>query len=501
MTLVRTALSLLFAFSLAGCSTPRPTGYLAIEDQITARGGLGENGIFHDVVYNPESISLSFPGYIIGLDKGRRRAVLKGNSDSDLRLFTDPPDEQWGIKRFKERVRTDPKVHYISHIIRNFGRPYGAGNCILYSIYRDWGSVDGLDTLVKNNPDDDLKKDCDGRAPTFGSTSNAYNDSVIALEVLKSELESQKLLDGKNYTHVLVVVMGWNTRQIEAIQNYNAIVSHIKHASETDESFRPLFIGVTWASEWTAEWFEPAVRLISFPAKANDADEVGLSWLGAVLNVISKQYEDKPKVAIGHSFGARALASALCTGPQISLPPFATISNGESEEISATKTAASKPQPMWDLFLGWQPAFPMGRFDNNGARDGFRYPYGCARVRSMVMTASVNDQAVRSDWGFDMIGASSVRAEACNATSANRFQRKLACIDENQVRNSPKFSIDWTPDALNYVDASNIVWFSQPNTGGGAHSDIYRAVHGRLAWSAIRRLALPPDGIASTATR
>ena len=35
------------------------------------------------------------------------------------------------------------------------------------------------------------------------------------------------------------------------------------------------------------------------------------------------------------------------------------------------------------------------------------------------------------------------------------------------------------------------VWFNQPNTGGGAHSDVYRAVHGRISWEAITKLASP----------
>ncbi|WP_156472902.1 hypothetical protein [Pseudorhodoferax sp. Leaf265] len=450
------------AAMLVGCAG-RPTGYLSIEERITARGGVGENGVFHDALYNPEAIALQFPGYIVGLDKGRRASVLNG-----AELPPDDPSDSEGLKKVKSRVKGDPKVHYVSHVLRSSGQPFGQGNCTLYSMYGKWGNAADADPSdLSETPGEPCKS-----RYVVGSADRAFQDSRLAIGALQEEI-GQQLASGKaNYTHLLVVVMGWNTEQIEAVRNFNSVVSHIKTASR-EADFRPLFIGVTWSSSWSANWFEPAVKGISYVAKAHDADEVGATWIAEILDAVRPHVPlNMPMIAIGHSFGSRTLVSALCAG-------------------SAFKSAKDRqPRRSWDLFIAWQGAFSIHRMEKDGSGDGFSYQENCQNdVRSIVMTASQHDKANDQAFWADMAGSIKSWRETCppeGGLAGNGFH----CISSRSVRNTSIAALPLDGHAVTYLDASNVVFFNQPNTGGGAHSDIYRAVHGRLNWQLIQSATL-----------
>lgn len=466
-------------FLCMSCSS-RPTGYGATESAIHTRGGLvGEVGLFHDVVYNPESIGLTFPGYIVGLDKGRRADVL-----GDAVLPVPRDDDKQAIRNFKTRLNTEPKVHYISHVIRNEGRPYGDGNCILYSIYRDWGQ--GEKNLWFSENEVDRNYGCGGKFPVFGKPDNAFSESWIALDVLTQELEQQiSARDATtSYTHAIVVVMGWNTPQFEAVRNFNSIVSHLRKAA--GPQFRPLVIGVTWASYWSASWVAPLVTLSSYGAKANDADEIGLTWLAEVVRVVQKTTGGKlPTVAIGHSFGARALATALCMGSEIK----PTRPDQDPMESQAG------PAVPWNLFIAWQGAFSINRFGLDGSLDGFEYEGQCADVGAVVLTSSAHDFAVTTSAWSDTVGSYEIFTEFCGEGRTGEFNGvTVQCIRRESLTAEGEYKFGFTAGMPNYVDASNIVYFNQPNTGGGAHSDIFRPIHGRFNWAAIRSLEWTPPG-------
>jgi hypothetical protein len=467
--------SLIFTLAislLAGCAT-RPTGYSAAEVRLGTRGGLlGEPGLFHDVLYNPESIALSFPGYLIGLDKGRRAAVAGDGFKSPA----DAPDDQWGLLLYKRSLRSDPKLHYVSHIVRNTGKPFGEGNCVFYSVYDGWGAA-----TASSDQEARAGSEPPRCSPGAVPAQLPHQSSSQALSLLAREVAS---VDPATYTQLVVVVMGWNTPQTEAVQNFNAIAAHIRAAAEKPEQFRPLFIGITWASLWSSSWLEPAVRFASYPSKAHDADEVGLGWLGAALEALAGAVpEGKPRIAIGHSFGARALSSALCGYPAM------------------TKTSP-RPSPRWDLFVGWQPAVSINRFRAGGALDGFTYVDGCPHVKTMLFTASENDHANGGGFWADMIGSGDSWVRFCKKSTGvaaptpdgagnkpdHGFIREVACISADRV-DATSTKLDLQVGVINYLDAKNIVWFNQPNTGGGSHSDIYRDVHGRVNWSSMTQAA------------
>ncbi|MEC5214888.1 hypothetical protein RCH06_003459 [Polaromonas sp. CG_9.5] len=453
---------------LTGCFGGRPTGYFQEESAITTRGGFGENGVFHDIIYNPEAIALNFPGYIVGLDKGRRHAVGNGVIYPDSNL-----EDQRGMRNIKERMRSDPKIHYISHVVRDEGKPYGQDNCLIYTMYSQWGSS-------KINAGDAPAKMCFKDQANTGKSQTAQVDSYKALDLLTTELQQtikdKKSKDGHGYTHVIVASMGWNTPQIKAIQNFNSIVPHLKNAAGKSR-FEPLFIGVTWPSVWSSQWLDPLIKFASYKAKANDADEVGTIWISEIIDRI--KFVAPPEtmlVGIGHSFGARAMFSAIC-----------------GESISG-KARLSKRK--WNTLIGWQSAFSINRFTENGSGDGFSYSKGCLdKVDTIVLTASEYDTAVNSAFWADMAGSRDQWKEVCSGLLKEgnkiKINGKVNCITSDPDKKSESESeIDIKRGYINYVDASKIVLLSQPNTGGGAHNDIYRAVHGKLNWKAI---SIPPN--------
>jgi len=448
--------------TVVGCGH-RPTGYQTVEETITTRGGFAgilENGVFHDVLYNPESVALTFPGYIVGLDKGRHHDVGKDAVYPAL-----DESEEAGLRRVKRRMKDEPKLHYVSHIVRNEGKAFGEGNCVLYSIYSDWGAA-SQGALAGDAPG----IPCNGGPLQVGEHASAQAQSWKALASFRDEI--RRAVAGKSgtsaYSHVVLVVMGWNTPQIEAVRNFNAIAAQIKHASGSAQ-FAPLFVGVTWPSVWTAQWLDPAIKLVSYRAKANDADEVGTIWISQVADILQ---EAAPKnaqlVAIGHSFGARALFSAVC-----------------SRNVWGKTSATNRK---WDTVIGWQPAFSINRFAEGGSGDGFEYGQACLdRAETIILTASEHDAAVDNAIWADMIGSYASWKSVCPPDSAakKKLLSEPNCIFADQVTATSVSQVPIARGRINYLDASMIVHFNQPNTGGGAHSDIYRSVHGRLNWHAM----------------
>jgi len=456
MGMLRATLITCCLLFLSACST-HTTGFASTEDQITARGGIGENGLFHDIIYNPESISLSFPGYVVGLDKGRHRDIADGETLPQI-----APGDMGAVRDFKFGLEVNPKLYYVSHIVKDSGKPYGEQNCILYSIYQTWGDQ----THSGDSPNDDFRCGKDG--PIFGEPRKAFSSSWTAIEILREELKAA--VSTNQYTHVVLIVMGWNTTQIEAVRNFNAILSNVRRAS--GENFRPLVVGVTWASYWSAEWFEPLVEILSYPDKSSDADRIGFSWLGEITRVVSETADNLPRIAIGHSFGARALATALCAGSQI-----------EAAGPNTHMHSQIQDRP-WDLFIGWEAAFSIKRFSPEGDGDGFLYANGCAGVRDIVLTSSEHDVAVTKSGWAKTIGSAKVWKFVCKEGGAQELNLNVQCVDGKDLKDGT-YKFRFLDNQLTYVDVSPIVVFNQPNTGGGAHSDIFRPIHGRFVWSAI----------------
>jgi len=370
---------------------------------------------FHSIVYYPDDIALDFKGYIVGIEKSPKKAVA---STSDIKYNLDA--KTYGIKREVFRIKKEPKALYISHILRYNG--CGKDSNFLYNLYT---------------------KDKE-KIPV------AYDNGFKALDILKEDIEKNI----SEYDSVILFVMGWNTSQEEAIRNFNSLYKNLKKAS--NNSINPLFIGVTWPSEWEVSFLPDAlVKLFSFPVKAKDADELGITWLGALIHYGLKDIK-KPIYVMGHSFGARATSMAVFEGDVIYLDD-------------------RYKRRYVDTLISLQGAYSVKRFLPKGL-EGIEYDI--SNVGQVVLTSSKYDYAMDTAfWQAYYVGDDKSYKKYCIDT------QKFMCgiYDEDyQIRFNRATKIT-------YLNCDTIIKNNAYMSGGGAHSDIYDKEMGEFIWKVLKR--------------
>jgi hypothetical protein len=320
--------------------------------------------------------------------------------------------------------------------------------------------------------------------------------------------------------------MGWNTSQDEAIRNFNDIVGNMMDAAEDKqfsarfkdggaderEPFRPLVLGVTWPSYWNTSKLD----IFSYFDKADDADELGLTWLNVLVNrtiplVVAQAQKDangNPApgsnlrvVLIGHSFGARAAMRALFSGPVLN-PPVVRV----APEVGPV------PDPMVDLAVGLEGAVSVNRFIKDKSSEGAPYRDFAQIGTKIVLTASDKDEATNAPVWYEPSGATRTWKKVCNSAknvfdcwnasdainygqdgkiASGDFTVCPAGVDGKCVPEST-FPQDSNDRRVLYVNTTDgITTYNTPGTGGGAHSDIYRLPMGRLLWTLTETYAHP----------
>ncbi|MEO5350249.1 MAG: hypothetical protein H7836_11450 [Magnetococcus sp. YQC-3] len=222
-----------------------------------------------------------------------------------------------------------------------------------------------------------------------------------------------------------------------------------------------------------SHWFEPIIELLSFPNKAFDADEIGVGWLGALLDTVIRPLAAKvPVVMIGHSFGARAGITAACHGSILQ---------------RSNQSPASEKNPV-SLYIGLQPAFGVQRIFSQD-RMGVGFPDQChAGASRIVMTSSKWDEAVTKVSFDTYVGSGETWEEVC---SSGKIPYGVQC----QSAAHDGF-VELKDDGIGhifYVNADQLIHTNAYQTGGGAHSDIYRKETGNFLWNVIR--ATPAPGL------
>lgn len=478
---------------------------------------------FHSMLYFPSGTALHFPGYVVALEKSPQKIIggPKFNDNarfvhSEAAYFKGEEDTRYNTAHHIERFQTfDSKAMFVSHILQNGvlqddsveGDPYLAKtHCFVYNAY-------AADALAGIRKDYDLKKINDWHAcqtaqnleVTNPALTDLYGESSKALDALERNLTLD--LRSSRYTHVLIVVMGWNTAQDEAIRNINDITGNMMAAAQeaqnarlddqatrpkslniVNSQFRPLVIGVTWPSFWSNSF----TNFFSYGNKANDADEIGLSWLNKLINetvpgALDASGSKAKVVAIGHSFGARAMTRALFSSP--ALKPSQTI-----------------PVSRVDLAVGLQGAVSINRFMVGKGIEGAPYrDFGKLGTTHIALTASKYDGAAggRMVVWYDPSGSISSWRLACN-TPDPAMAATFECLKASDTSATPggSFSLckadgkdcsmsPTNPGKISFIDASEgITQFNSPGSGGGAHSDIYRLPMGRLLWRLVEEYAL-----------
>ena len=116
---------LLSALTFGACSQKVVSVHHDIESTLDTGSKLQK---FHSVVYYPQEISLDFPGYIVGVEKSPKKSVAK-----KVQSRFDMTHLSKGIKRDIDRIKREPKILYISHIIKDNG--CGKENRFIYNLY------------------------------------------------------------------------------------------------------------------------------------------------------------------------------------------------------------------------------------------------------------------------------------------------------------------------------------------------------------------------------
>lgn len=416
------------------------------EDQLGTGGAITMH--YHSVMYYPDEIALRDGGYIVGIEKGSESKIFE---EGEGLTFAQPHTQEKKVRDQQDAVH-DGKIMFVSHMVKDYPPASEERNCTLHDAY--------YRASVTNTAISDCAEE-KNRSEIY--YKNAYAKSWNGMKGLQDSLSVD--IGSGHYTHVVVVVMGWNTVQEEAIRNINSIVRGIKHAGGS--AFKPLVIGVTWPSQWNSLWLDPLYKLTSFGTKAKDADEVGLTWLGVLLGDTIPQASIQakatlPVIVIGHSFGARAATTAACEGPVI-----------------AEKPGTLPAKQLADLLISYQGAFLTKRLLDRSS-DG-QISDNCPGARRIALTSSKGDTAVtRAIWGV-YAGSDKSFSRYCSTPSD-----QINCVHANAVgRMEPEPSAD---RRVTYVNSDKLIHYNAFNTGGGAHSDIYRDEQGELSWSLIKTL-------------
>jgi hypothetical protein len=524
---------LIICTGLLSCSTSESV-MAPYESALALNSSNAKN--FHTMMYFPSGTTLHYPGYVIGIEKSSQSIVGGPKRYPEIAFVKNghyinrEKPSAWDtanqINRFQ---RNDWKAMFISHIIKNStaknmaspAKPYFyRDHCFVYNAY----AAKPLSMIRK---DYDLAKISDWHACETATNLDLVDSTTEQLydfgkQALLS-LERNVTADLKTgvYTHVVVIVMGWNTAQEEAIRNFNDLIGNMMAASYESKAgqqdnpinrtiatapkgpengaFRPLVIGVTWPSYWS----NSLGNIFSYSNKAGDADEIGLSWLNKIFNEmipnsLSASSSHAKVVAIGHSFGARAMTRALFSSP--ALVPLGAKFPDQDMVTSPVHLA-----------VALQGAMSIERLAPGESNEGAPYrDFAELQNTKLVLTASKYDDATGANFIFwtKPAGAASSYADACS-TPTPEYKRIFNCFEASDESATTGGSFSVCPygskdcdDALqaargnkkvDYIDTSNgVTEFNSPGSGGGAHSDIYRLPMGRLLWKLIEAYASEP---------
>lgn len=395
---------------------------------------------------------LPFDAYIVGVEKDNLRRVGEvrecppGPAIGDC-LAIDAPyfaGRPTLREHLRSKYRDQHRPTFISHIAR----------------------FDGSDApcfLVNRH---DPSRPCTpGAAALAGDTPVAQ--SFAALRRLGEDLDAR--LAQLKPSHVLIYTMGWNTQQLEALDNFRRLAAHLVAAAREagDTTFKPMVIGLTWPSTGS-----PLIPASDFGIKAKDADEIGAIWENLLVNRELRRLKARHGfrlIVVGHSFGARLSSRAVFSGPLVGAPE----------------------EPVVDLLIGLQGAYSFQRFlvaedpEAPEGREGAPYRDHERLAGMVALTSSRWDTAVmQALHGPYFVGSAEVYRRTQSAELGKQFVHEVAGAD-GRLPASPACD----PKRVLMIDASAVIVGNEPGTGGGAHSVVYTPHIGRLSHQLISACA------------
>ena len=460
MKLHRLLLTLFIPILLASCTNfSKPK---LIEREMVY-GTDGENlSIFHRQAEQDGGLALKFPGYLIGIEKAYRENI---GWHKDLEKINE--EKFHGNDKYRKNVLNildDNKRTFVSHIVE----------------YR----LDFHKGYVKEDFFYNAYDKC-------FDPKEAYLKGLVALDELRNRIFS----DETPYTHIFLYSMGWNTDQQESLRNYNSLLSLMIKEYKGQKPFRPLFIWISWPSEWRSQFLGGFISVMSYGPKADDADEVGILWVNRILwNILIplKKERNIPLIVIGHSFGARIVTRAVFSNGLIGTP-----------KVESTSTKASQESNFdIDLVIGLQGAFSINRFITGEGEEGSPYSEFDKNkyARKFIFTWSIHDFAnpiARFFTGSSHTGGWYGYEQSLKYPNIfDHFIIEVGeadCsydVDFKGVQKEKNGRTEWDesfshPENISIVDASSLIQNKPYGKAGNAHSDIYTPGIARFIWDCI----------------
>ena len=503
---------------LSACST---NDYLQQSEEtygVTDAWYRGDRRKFHHVLLAPNQLSLFDPGYIIGVEE------------------VHPSDSSFvpsGSERYAHQA--------ITHVML-YPAPAATG-CAIFSLLEPSHidpdpthnvfthcptSESGAGAAPVPLPQKAKERDAcspDDYGPLDQSVSwTADKTQGEAIFRFRQSLCSE--LARGQYTDIVVVVMGWNTDQRFAYDNFNALLSNLKNASAARDdaartAFRPLVVGITWPSEYDLGPLSPFpltfLHLASFYSKKKYAEDLGTNVISDLTTNIliarrdagvraqegGAKHDEPNLIMIGHSFGARALVEALTAPLTGSSRTSATAAPGSHRRRDEARARYGDRFRDGDRLFLLQGAVEISELFSGQELAGI---LGDGAPRT-IMTASDLDTANKlAFWGYYLGAVSTFREVCLDPAHAERWQsttghrdydlRKIGCgtVPPNPrpdcARGGPSPQSDGAMDRgatagyrflreakghpIQYYDATSIINCDEVFTGGGAHSDIFQ---------------------------
>ena len=402
---------------------------------LTAERRLGTQFPFargnHEILRTSRPIGLGFPGLLVGIEKAWGDCIAAPSGAARRRRLNDEAPHFHCYRTWLQARLDDAAPTFVSHTVR-FDGARGCSVQPLYSVY--------------------------DRGP-FGDR-DAYVRGRNALRRLRGALRT--MLATYRPTHVVVAVMGWQTSQFEAMRQTHTVLCNMQRSSCDRAAFRPLLVMVTWPASWPGGL--PG-HLLSYFTKANDADEVGLLWVNALLHdVVGPEVEASgvPLVALGFSFGSRVLTRAIVSRPLL-----------DPKQRCQVRTPV-------DLVLALQGAWDVDRLIPGDAAEGAPY----ARLAYTGGAKWVLTQS-RGDWANLAVRFITASRHAGGPFGWARARRHPHLFERRRVSRCGTWRPGDAPcpqgrQRVMYLDATCVI---------DSHTDIETQPVGRMLMQAVQRYA------------
>lgn len=449
---------------------------------------------------------LHFPGYVIALEKSPRKRIgldlprafacdcaSVGRYFAESKLVAPPCKETPSPSLcFLQRRLDDGERLFVSHVLRFAATEGPSARIVGQPIYDAYRSV-----APPAGP---------GEKPLPLETKLFEAGISGGLEAFEAQLKRD--IAQQSPTHILIYVMGWNTGEIEALENFNNLSGFLADAAEGSpegKAFKPLVIGMTWPSAWSfgTSPADDLLRGFSFANKKNDADEVGAVWLSRLLHDILPRVRGQGAgpavVAFGHSFGARALSRGVHSCSLVRSDDCSRHAVDLAVGYLPAEGRSRYAEDQYSSFVeGWSvPPLPPHH-------EGIPYTDYSASLPTAIPQAAFWSGYDTATAHFALMGSYSAIDNTLLPAGRKAFQHvpeyRPIRIDHDtrhivappsleQVRKELR-SARLQPGKVLLIDGSGFIQHSAPLHGGAAHSDIYSREVGEASWELIRRF--PP---------